>query len=90
MVRDDQLDGAFCAAIWVCGADGAVLGDGNHVGHAGCIAIDGGRRGEDDVGYTVLGHAAQEGDGSADIDAVIFEGLLTRFSNSLEAGLRWC
>ena len=86
VVRDDCLDHDLCAAICVCGANRAVLGDGNHVGNAGGIAVDGGGRGEDNVGDIVLLHAAQQRDAAADIDAVVLERDLAGFADGLESG----
>ncbi|KND92431.1 putative quinone oxidoreductase [Tolypocladium ophioglossoides CBS 100239] len=69
-VGDDVLDHRLGAAVGVGGADRAVLGDGDHVGEARCVAVDGGRRGEDDVGDVVALHGPQEGDAAADVDAL--------------------
>ncbi len=49
-VGDAGFDGSFGIAIRVCGADGAFFGNRDHVWETGRITIDGGRRGEDDVG----------------------------------------
>ncbi|POR37440.1 Putative quinone oxidoreductase [Tolypocladium paradoxum] len=73
-VGDDVLDHRLGAAVGVGRADGAVLGDGDHVGEARRVAVDGGRRGEDDVGDVVALHGPQQGDAAADVDAVVLEG----------------
>ena len=86
VVCDDILDHDLGPAVCVCGPNGADLGDGDHVGHARGIAVDGGRRGEDDVADTVLLHAAQQRDAAADIDAVVLEGDLARLADGLEGG----
>jgi hypothetical protein len=39
-VSDDQLDRALCAAVWVCGANRAMLRNGDHVWDSSGIAID--------------------------------------------------
>lgn len=83
VVGDDLLDEGLGVAVGVGRADGAVLGDGNHVGKAGRVAVDGGGRGEDNVGDVVLGHGAEEGDGTADVDAVVLQGDLARFADGL-------
>lgn len=83
MIRDDIFNHALRAAVWVGRTDWAVLGDGNHVGDTGGIAIDGRGGGEDDVGDIVFGHAAEEGDSAAHIDAVVFERDLGGFANRL-------
>ncbi len=83
VVGNDVLNHGLCAAVGVGRANGAVLGDGNHVGEARGIAVDGGRGGKDNVADAVAGHAAQEGDAAADIDAVVLEGDLARFADSL-------
>ena len=62
---------ALPISVDVGGADGAVLGDGDHVGDAGGVAVDGGGRGEDDVGDVVFDHGGEEGNGTADVDAVV-------------------
>lgn len=72
-VLNDELDGAFGSAVWVGRADGAVLGDGNHVLESSSISVDGRGGREDDVGDIVPLHGAQEGNGAADIDAVVLE-----------------
>ena len=83
VVGDEVFDGGFGATIWVCGADGAVFGDGDHVWEAGGVAVDGSRRGEDDVGDIVLGHGGKEIDGTVDVGAVVFEGDFAGFSYCL-------
>jgi hypothetical protein len=82
-VGDDAFDGRFCTAVDVGGADGAVLGDRDHVGDACRVAVDGGGRGEDNVGHVVFDHGGEERDGPADIDAVVCEWDLGGFANSL-------
>ncbi|KAJ6444934.1 LOW QUALITY PROTEIN: putative quinone oxidoreductase [Purpureocillium lavendulum] len=84
-VGDDVLDHRLCAAVRVGRADGAVLGDGDHVGEAGGIAVDGRRGGEDDVGDVVALHGAEEGDAAADVDAVVLERDLTRLADGLDS-----
>jgi hypothetical protein len=82
-VFDDALDGGFCAAVDVGWADGAVLWDGDHVGDAGRVAVDGGGRGEDDVCDIVLGHGGEERDRATDVDFVVGEGDLGGLANGL-------
>ena len=84
VIRDDQFDRALGSSVWVGRANRAVLGDRNHVGNSSRIAIDGRGRGEDDIWDIVLGHAPEESDSSANIDAVIFERNLGRFADCLE------
>lgn len=83
VVGDDALDCGFGAAVCVGGANRAVLWDGDHVGEAGGIAIDGSGRGEDNVGHIVLGHGAEEGDAAANVHTVVFQGDLARLADSL-------
>lgn len=87
VVGNDILNDGLGAAVGVGWADGAVLGDGNHVGETSGIAVDGGRGGEDDVGDVVTLHGAQQGDATADIDAVVLEGDLARLANGLWDGV---
>lgn len=61
-VGDGSLDGELGVSVRVGGAERAFLGDGNHVGEAGGISVDGGRAGEDDVGDIVAGHCPEEAD----------------------------
>lgn len=82
-IRNDQFDRALCASIRVGGANGAVLGDGDHVGHSSGIAVDGRGRREYDVGHVVLGHASEEGDRSSHIDAIVFQRDLAGLAHSL-------
>ena len=73
-IRDDQLDCALRASIWVCRADWAIFRDGDHAGdEGGIVAVYGCGGGKDDVVDVVLVHEAKEGDCTADIDAVVFE-----------------
>lgn len=83
MIGNNQLNCALGASVRVRGADGAVFGDGDHVGNSSGVAIDSRGRGEYNVGDIVLGHAAEESDCPADVDAVVFEGNFTRFADSL-------
>jgi hypothetical protein len=83
VISDDRFDHAFSVSVWIGGANWAILRNGYHVGNSGRIAVDGRGRGEDNVGDIVLGHAAEESDGSANIDAVVFEGDLGGFTNGL-------
>lgn len=71
VVGNDVLNGGLCAAVGVGRADGAILGDGDHVGEAGGIAVDCSRRGENNVADVVAGHGAQERNAAADVDAVV-------------------
>lgn len=83
VVGYDLLDHGLCTTICVCGANWAVLGDGNHILEASRIAVDGGRGREDDVGHIVLAHGAQERNATANIDTVVFERDDARFTDSL-------
>ena len=83
VVGNDVLNHGLGSAVGVGRANGAVLGDGDHVGETGCVAVDGGRGGEDNVADIVAGHGAEEGDAAADIDAVVFERDLAGFTDSL-------
>lgn len=82
-VGDGGLDSELGVTVGVGRTQRAVLGDGDHVGEAGGIAVDGSRAGEDDVGDIVLHHGAEEVDGAVDVDQVVVQGLLARFTNSL-------
>jgi hypothetical protein len=84
MICDNQLNGGLCSSVWICRSDGALLWDWYHVGKSSSVAIDGRRRGEDDIGHVVLGHAAKEGDCATNIDAVVLEGNFGGFANSLK------
>lgn len=50
------------------------------------IAIDGGRGGEDDVVDVVFLHAAEKGNGSANVDAIVLERNFCGFTNRLAVG----
>jgi len=84
VIRNDQFNCALGSSVWVCWANWAVLGDRNHVGNSSRIAIDGRRRGEDDIRDIVLGHAPEESDSSANINAVVFKRDLGGFANGLD------
>jgi hypothetical protein len=83
VISDDRFDHAFSVSIWIGGTNWAILGNGYHVGNSSRISVDSRGRGEDNVGDVVLGHAAEESDGSTNIDAVVFEGDLGRFTDGL-------
>lgn len=83
VVFDDLLNHELGPAVGVCWASRAGLGNGNHVGETGGVAIDGSGRGEDDVGDVVLGHGAEQGDATADIDTVVLQRDLARLAHSL-------
>lgn len=82
-IGDDELDGGLGAAVWVGGADWAVLRNGDHVFPFCGVAVDGGGGGEDNVRDGVLLHAAKEDDGAVDVYAVVFEGLLRGLADGL-------
>lgn len=84
VVGDDHLNDRLGATIGIRGANGTRLGDRNHVGEAGGVAIYRGRGGEDNVGDVVLRHGAKKGDGAADIDAIVLEGDLSGLANGLQ------
>lgn len=84
MIYDDQFDCALGSSVWVGRTNWAVLGDRYHVGNSSRIAIDSRRGGEDDVWDIVLGHAPEENDSPANIDTIILERNLGRFSHCLE------
>lgn len=91
MVCDNIFNHALCSSIWVCGPNWAVFGDGDHVRYLSCIVtVDGGRRGEDDIGYIVLDHASEEGDCSANIYAIVFDWDFGGFTNSLDRSVCAC
>jgi hypothetical protein len=83
VISDDRFDHAFSVSIWIGGTNWAILGNGYHVGNSSRISVDSRGRGEDNVGDVVLGHAAEESDGSANIDTVVFEGDLGGFTDGL-------
>ena len=83
MICNDSLVRGLGATIRVGGPDGAVFGDGNHVLEAGGVAVDGGRRREDDVGDIVTCHGAEKADGTVDVRAVVLQRDLARFAYRL-------
>lgn len=83
VVGDNILDDGLGTTVGVCGANGAVLRDRDHVGEASGIAVNSGGGREDNVVDVVALHGAKEGDGTANIDAVVLERDLTRLANSL-------
>lgn len=91
VVGDHGLDTELGVTVRVGRAERALFGDGDHVGEAGCIAVDGRRGREDDVGDVVLGHAAQEAERAEDVDAVVLERDLARLADGLvkRVSVRW-
>lgn len=83
MISDQGLDCSFCATIWICGTDGAMFWDGNHVFETCSIAVDGGRGGEDDVGDIMTSHRREQADGAIDVCPPIFQRNLSRFAYGL-------
>ena len=73
MIGDDILVGGLGTAVRICRADWTMFGDWDHVWKTGCVAVDSGGRGEDNVGHIVLGHAAQQAYCAVDIGAIVFE-----------------
>lgn len=85
VVGDHGLDSELGVAVRVGGAQWALLGNGNHVWEAGGIAVDGRGGGKDDVGDVVLRHGLEEAESAVDVDAVVFERDLARFTDSLQS-----
>ena len=83
MIGDDSLVRGLGATIRVGGPNWAVFGDGNHVLETGSVAVDGGRRREDDVGDIVTCHGAEKADGTVDVRAVVLQRDLARFAYRL-------
>lgn len=83
VICDTSLHGGLGASVGVGRTDWAVFRNGYHVFEAGGVAVDGGRRGEDDFGDIVACHGRQKADGAVDIRAVVFKRNLARFTNSL-------
>jgi hypothetical protein len=83
VIGNDELDGGLGVSVWVSWANWAVLWDWNHVWNTGGVTVDGGGRREDDVGDIVLAHAAEESNGTSNIDAVVFERDFRRFTDCL-------
>jgi hypothetical protein len=83
VVGDHGLDAELCVAVRVGGAQRALFGDGDHVGEASGIAVDGCGGGEDNVGHVVLLHAAQQAEGAEDVDAVVLERDLAGLADGL-------
>lgn len=75
-VCNGKLDGELCVSVRVGRTQGALLGDGDHVGEASGVAVDGSRAREDNVVDIVLLHGAEEVDCAVDIDKVVVEGFL--------------
>ena len=84
VVGDEGFDSGFGAAVGVCRADGADLGDGNHVFEAGGVAVDGSRGGEDYVGDIVPGGRREEADRAIDVCAIVLQGYLARLAYCLQ------
>jgi hypothetical protein len=84
-INDGVLDGELGVAVGVSGAQRALLGDGDHVGEAGGITVDGGRAGEDNVVDIVADHGAQKVQSAVDVDIVVVQRLLTGLTNGLSS-----
>lgn len=75
-IGNSGLNGELGVSVRVGRAERAVLGDGDHVGEAGGIAVHGGRTGEDDVVDIVFLHGTEQVDGAIDVDEVVIKGFL--------------
>lgn len=84
MILDHHLNHHLCPSVWVGRVDWAVLGNRDHVLMLGGVSVDGRRRGEDNIFDIVLLHCVKKGDGAADVDAVIFDGVFGGFSHGLD------
>lgn len=82
-VGDGSLNGELGVSVRVGGAQGAVFGDGDHIGETSRIAVDGGGAGEDNVVDIVFLHGAEEVDGAVDIDEVVIERFFARLADGL-------
>lgn len=82
-IGDCGLDGELGVTVGVGRAQRALLGDGDHVGKAGGITIDGGRAGKDNVVDIVADHGTQEVESSVNVDIVVVQRLLTRLADGL-------
>lgn len=82
--KHTHLDHHLRSSIWVRWADWAALWNWDHAFVPRSIAINGSRRREYDVLHAVLLHGAEERDGAPDIDAIILDRNLSRFSNRLK------
>ena len=58
-----------------------------HVRETGGISIDGCRRGEDNVGDVMHGHCAEESNGAANVDTVVFEWDIGGFAYGLRESI---
>ena len=83
VVGDELLHGHLCPAVRVRRTEGAFLVNGYHVREPSGVAVDRGRRREDDVGHVVAGHSSEQTNRPVDIDAVVFQRDLGRFSHCL-------
>lgn len=84
VVGDKRFDRGFCVAVGICGADGAVFGDRDHVWDASGVTVDGGRGGEDDVGDVMLCHGGEEADRAIDVCAVVLQRDFSRLAYGLK------
>ncbi|KKA16122.1 hypothetical protein T310_10320, partial [Rasamsonia emersonii CBS 393.64] len=82
-VRDGRLNNELGVSVGVRGAQGALLGDGDHVREARRVTIDSGRAGEDNVGDIVALHSAEQVDRAVDVDMVVVERPLAGLADSL-------
>ena len=83
MVSDTELDCGFGIAVRVRRADRAFLRDRDHVWETGCVAVDCGGGGENNVGDIMAGHGAEQTDGAVYINAVVLQWNLTGFADGL-------
>ena len=83
MIGDAVLGSDLCIAVRIRGAEGTLFGDGDHVGEAGGVAVDGRGGGEDDVVDAMAGHGAQEAEGAVDIGVPVVERPFARFADCL-------
>ena len=81
-ILEDHLDHQFGGAIGVGGREGEVFPDGQRSRGA----INGCRRGEDDLLNIVLPHLLAEDDGAGQVVVIVFQRFLDTLTNRLESG----
>lgn len=84
VVCDHEFGGKFCVAVGIRWAKWTLFGNGNHARDPSCIAIDGSRGGIHNVGDIVAGGRREEGECAGDIDSVVVEGDLSRFTDRFQ------
>jgi len=83
VVSDHELCAVLGVAVRICGTEWTFFWNGNHIRDTGGIPVDGCGGGIDNIGDIVSLGRSEQAQSSVDIDMIVLEGDLARFTDSL-------